>query len=255
MSRFDWKKAMKEYGNFDRLDSLPISVVIPVKNERDYIGSSIESVAPYVREVLIVANGSTDGSDIIAKEYESLFNNVKVYKTPGIGVSAARNLGASKSSGEIIYFLDADTLSSRETLNSIYESVGRGSEGGWTRLRADDPDFQSYYDWTNLWGLFGKSATGASMYITRNLLERLESVYGEVFPSHMTKNEDVVAAKRMMKIGRGVRRLNTEAITATDNISKKGIEGAWAERILNGVFSYLGGRIENESTPVKYSFA
>ena len=92
------------------------SVVIPVFNKKNYVQHAIESVLhqEYLSEVggvelIVVDDGSTDGSYIIA---EQTLQNVDIKTTlirkENGGVSSARNLGAKKANGTYICFLDAD---------------------------------------------------------------------------------------------------------------------------------------------------
>jgi glycosyltransferase involved in cell wall biosynthesis len=85
-----------------------ISVVIPVRNMERFLGEAIESalaqsLAPH--EVLVVDDGSTDGSAALAKSFGP---PARVIRCEPRGVSAARNTGVRESSGELIAFLDAD---------------------------------------------------------------------------------------------------------------------------------------------------
>lgn len=92
-----------------RLQSPLVSVVIPVYNCERYLVSSIDSVLHQSYEpieLIVVDDGSTDGSEEIIRHY----SNLTAFRQSHKGVSAARNLGVSKASGEYIAFLDADDL-------------------------------------------------------------------------------------------------------------------------------------------------
>lgn len=90
---------------------MDISVIIPVYNAALYINKCVESVVsfPYVREVIVIDDGSTDGSgdicDQLATDYSGL---IRVIHQPNRGVSAARNIGICFSHGEWLWFVDAD---------------------------------------------------------------------------------------------------------------------------------------------------
>lgn len=86
-----------------------ISVVIPLYNKAPHISRTIESVlAQTVKpdEIIIVDDGSTDGSYQIVENY--IGQGVKLIRQSNQGESAARNRGVSESNGTYIAFLDAD---------------------------------------------------------------------------------------------------------------------------------------------------
>jgi glycosyltransferase involved in cell wall biosynthesis len=87
-----------------------IAVVIPVRNGRDYIKAAVESVLDQTDEIVVVDDGSTDGS---GDAVSGLGAYVKVMANPGPhhGASIARNLGVAHSTTSLIAFLDADDLS------------------------------------------------------------------------------------------------------------------------------------------------
>lgn len=87
-----------------------VSVVIPVHNGAPYLGEAISSAhgqtAPPL-EVIVVDDGSTDGSAEVARGFGGL---VRVVAQPQSGASAARNRGVSLARGDYLAFLDADDL-------------------------------------------------------------------------------------------------------------------------------------------------
>ncbi|MCE0407708.1 glycosyltransferase [Klebsiella oxytoca] len=90
-----------------------VSVIIPVYNVKDYVLQAIDSVInqkvkPF--EVIIVDDGSTDGSgDIIDANYGQI-PFVKIIHTINQGLGQARNEGTMLASGEFIYYFDSDDL-------------------------------------------------------------------------------------------------------------------------------------------------
>jgi len=88
-----------------------VSVVIPALNEGenlvDTVRCVLEDTAYPDPEVVVVDDGSTDGS---GDRLSNIFRNdsrVGVVKAEGVGPASARNLGATRASGEILIFLDA----------------------------------------------------------------------------------------------------------------------------------------------------
>lgn len=86
-----------------------ISIVIPLYNKERSIGKTIRTVLNQScqdYEVVIVNDGSTDGSVEVVKSFSD--SRIRLVNQPNAGVSAARNRGVEESRGEIIAFLDAD---------------------------------------------------------------------------------------------------------------------------------------------------
>lgn len=85
-----------------------VSIIIPVYNEENYIGSCLTSVRQLdyradLIEVIVVDNGSEDRTIEIVKNF-----NCRIEVFPKINVSALRNRGAKIARGNILAFLDAD---------------------------------------------------------------------------------------------------------------------------------------------------
>jgi GT2 family glycosyltransferase len=93
--------------------SASLSVVIPCYNAERYLASTVDSVllqnGPDL-EVVIVDDGSRDGSaDLIRQRYGSV-SNVRLLQQANQGVAAARNHGVREARGEWIAFVDADDI-------------------------------------------------------------------------------------------------------------------------------------------------
>jgi len=85
-----------------------VSVVIPVFDGERFLGPAIESVLGQTRppeEVLVVDDGSTDGSAAVAAKFGG---RVRLLRQANQGAAAARNLGVSAAVGTWLAFLDAD---------------------------------------------------------------------------------------------------------------------------------------------------
>lgn len=94
----------------NRIEGL-VSIIVPVYNKKTYIETCLKNIArqSYTRfEVIIVDDGSTDGSSTLCDRYAKEYNWLKVIHTSNHGVSAARNTGMEISKGEWISFVDVD---------------------------------------------------------------------------------------------------------------------------------------------------
>lgn len=103
-------------------NTMHISVVIPLYNKRDSIIRALDSVFKQTvlpDEVIIVNDGSTDGSD---KMVELLNHSmVRLIHQKNAGVSAARNRGIDSAKNEWIAFLDADDVWKPDYLKEIFD--------------------------------------------------------------------------------------------------------------------------------------
>lgn len=88
-----------------------ISFVVPVYNASKYLDSCVCSILnqSYADiELLLVDDGSTDGSQGLCDQYAQKDERVRVFHKENGGVHTARNLGLQKASGEYVMFIDAD---------------------------------------------------------------------------------------------------------------------------------------------------
>jgi glycosyltransferase involved in cell wall biosynthesis len=87
-----------------------VSVVVPVYNVEPYLRRCLDSIVGQTYtdlEVLLIDDGSTDGSGGICDEYAQ-DERVRVLHTENCGVAQARNLGLSEAKGTYVVFLDSD---------------------------------------------------------------------------------------------------------------------------------------------------
>jgi glycosyltransferase involved in cell wall biosynthesis len=111
-----------------------VSAVIPVYNGERYLAEAIESVlAQDYRpvELIVVDDGSTDGSGDIARSYPL----VRYIRQTNRGVSVARNAGIAAGRGEFIAFLDADDVWTPDKLTVQMEYLLTHPEVGFSFAR------------------------------------------------------------------------------------------------------------------------
>lgn len=88
-----------------------ISIIVPVYNTEPYLARCINSILSQSFtdfELLLIDDGSTDGSGAICDAYADKDSRVRVFHKENGGVSSARNLGLDYAEGEWIYFADSD---------------------------------------------------------------------------------------------------------------------------------------------------
>lgn len=88
-----------------------LSIVIPIYNAERYLENCLLSILEQGYEeceILLVNDGSLDGSGALCEAYANRYANVRYQAQPNGGVSAARNTGIRMARGEYLLFLDAD---------------------------------------------------------------------------------------------------------------------------------------------------
>lgn len=88
-----------------------ISIVIPVYNAEKYLRECLDSVADQTYsniEVIMVNDGSKDGSEQICREYEQKDDRFHLISGPNHGASGARNIGLKRVTGDYVAFIDSD---------------------------------------------------------------------------------------------------------------------------------------------------
>src|SRR5215212_9169950 len=97
---------------------LKISVIIPVHNGGEAFRRCLSSLAvtvPPPDEVIVVADGDTDGSWRVAEEFGAQV--LRIF-TPG-GPAKARNAGARLAKGDILFFVDADVMIPSDVIERV----------------------------------------------------------------------------------------------------------------------------------------
>lgn len=100
-----------------------ISIIIPVYNSAQYIGECIQSVLDQTYrclEVLMIDDGSVDGSREICENISERDARFVVISQEHRGVSAARNRGLENATGQYLFFLDSDDVIHPRLLEELY---------------------------------------------------------------------------------------------------------------------------------------
>jgi len=144
-----------------------VSVVIAARNARATLSSTLRSVLGQTLddiEVIVVDDGSTDGTAVLAAEVGDA--RVSVRSIGGHGASAARNVGVAAATARYVSFIDADDLWTPEKLRAQWEALVR------------DPSAAVAYSWTILIDergdyLFAKTPSRYAGNVHRDLLTDL----------------------------------------------------------------------------------
>lgn len=129
----------------ERNPNVELSIVVPVYNEEHYVGDCLRSICASktkVRfEVVVIDDGSTDGSLAVCNEWATRDPRIRVVHQENRGFSGARNAGLDLAEGEVVMFVDSDDMVSETLVESLMGELKRtGAEvvsGGYTRMRKD----------------------------------------------------------------------------------------------------------------------
>ena len=98
-----------------------ISVIVPIYNIEKYLGICIESILDQTYQnldIIVVDDGSTDGSGPICDFYAGKDPRIRVFRSDHRGVSAARNIGIGNAKGAYITFIDSDDWVEPDTIEA-----------------------------------------------------------------------------------------------------------------------------------------
>lgn len=171
-----------------------ISIIIPIYNSEKSLKRCVDSILAQTFsdfELLLIDDGSTDGSAAICDEYHVKDSRVKVYHKENGGVCSARNLGLSEAEGDYIGWVDSDDFIEADMYERLYKAIiENSSEAAYCDYRfngkiCEQPDmsngkeafFQRYLlsQVSPLWITLVKK----NVYDRYELLFPLENIIGE----------------------------------------------------------------------------
>lgn len=150
-------------------DKLPVSVVIPNYNGKDYLEACIDSLMaskPAPREIIVVDNGSKDGSaDNLKAKYPGI---ILINHKENLGFTGAVNHGIVAAVQPFVFLLNNDTTIEPDCINKLYSAINadeRIFSAGALMLSLDYPDkVDNAGDSYNLLGYARSCATGKSRF-------------------------------------------------------------------------------------------
>ena len=180
-----------------------ISFIIPAYNEEALLGETLDAInlaaapigEPY--EVIVVDDGSTDRTAPIAAERGARVVPVRLRH-----IAAARNAGARTARGELLVFVDADTIMPGTVLTAALQAIEAGAVGGGAGAQQDTDDPR--------WGRVALSmaswimrqlkwAAGCFVFVRRDVFERVGGFDERYFAS-----EEIHLSRAVKKHGRFV---------------------------------------------------
>ena len=180
-----------------------ISFIVPAHNEEVLIGKCLASIRttmerlaePY--EVIVVDDASTDSTPQIAGQMGARVLRVEYRK-----ISAVRNAGARAASGEIFFFVDADTQINERAVSAALAVLRAGAAGGGCVFDFDGP--------TPLWGriilFFAVRAARVIRWVGGCFLFCTREAYRATggFSESLYAGEDLAFVQALKKVGRFV---------------------------------------------------
>lgn len=111
-----------------------MSIVIPALNAAGTIGSQLAALAAQEVdgswEVLVVDNGSVDGTVAVTRSFEQVIPDLRVVHCEQPGTGAARNAGAAAARGDLLLFCDADDVVGTGWIAAMVAALGRSDAVG-----------------------------------------------------------------------------------------------------------------------------
>jgi cellulose synthase/poly-beta-1,6-N-acetylglucosamine synthase-like glycosyltransferase len=180
-----------------------ISIVIPAWNEESVLGATLEALAVAIRhlakpsEVIVADDSSTDRTAEIARQY-----GARVITVHHRQISAVRNAGAREAQGDLLIFIDADTIVTPQTVSAAVQAVRGGAIGGGCAIRYSGriPTYLRVFIPIEVW--FAQKmriAFGCFLFCTR---EAFEGVGG--FDTSIYATEEVTMSLALHRQGRFV---------------------------------------------------
>lgn len=241
-----------------------ISVIVPVYNVKPYLRKCLDSIIGQTYrdlEILIIDDGSTDGSGKICDEYKR-DARVRVFHTENQGLSAARNRGLDEAQGEWIGFVDSDDWIDPD----MYECLLRGAE----EAEVDVVECGVYIEYKNKTIKRDRCALKtASVDEVRMLLKGEYStiVMDKLWKRHCFSHlrfpinrvyEDIATTFRLFEIANGVCKIENykyHYVRRNGSLSKvrdmKNLVGYWLSNLER--YEYLKDRVAEEEKHILFT--
>jgi glycosyltransferase involved in cell wall biosynthesis len=180
-----------------------ISFIVPAYNEELLIGPTLAAIHVAARdsgepyEVIVVDDGSTDRTAEVARE-----SGARVVRVECRQIAGTRNAGAREAAGEILIFVDADTVIAPPTLRATLAALAAGAVAGGASLRLDGqiPWHGRLLLWLVRAGMrIGRLAAGCYVFCTRAAFEAAGG-----FDERLFASEEIALSRALARHGRVV---------------------------------------------------
>lgn len=135
------------------MDGKMVSVIVPIYNTEQYLKKCIDSILgqSYDKlEIILVNDGSTDGSLAKCKEYEASDSRIMVVDKNNGGLSSARNAGLEVCNGDYITFVDSDDYLEKDAIEVLIKTANQCcADIVSMKLRPVDKNYEPLINYTN----------------------------------------------------------------------------------------------------------
>lgn len=205
-----------------------ISIVIPAYNEATTIEKTLQHLLlqkEHIHELIVVDGGSTDHTLSLAAPYANVYSSEK-------GRANQMNIGVTKSTGNVLVFIHADTLLPKDGLSLIKQSIISGNQSGRFRMRFDSEktSLKLFATYTRL-SCF--SYGDQCFFVTREIFDQLEGYRAEA------PFEDVDFYSRLKKISKPIILKETVTTSARRFLKSGSMKQKWINLFLVGLV-YFG---------------
>lgn len=108
------------------MPNIKVSVIVPVYNMQDSLCKCLDSILHQTyqnTEIILVDDGSTDGSIALCDQYDRLYDNVICIHQPNQGIASAMNKGIDLSNGNYLMFVDSDDYIDADMIDRLVNEI------------------------------------------------------------------------------------------------------------------------------------
>lgn len=173
-----------------KIDRPIISIIITFFNEELYLERCLQSVVSQSYsdfEVLLIDDGSTDDSLVVAKKFSNLLLNAKIISIENVGHAEARNIGLQNCTGTYVTFLDADDTLAPKMMEECIESIQERNSDILIcdfHIFSDDGKIEMQSKWHSSYSTISNTAEMANYFYQGKVVE---TVWAKVFLTEIAK--------------------------------------------------------------------
>jgi len=177
-----------------------ISIVMPAHNEERFVGPAVAAAIRSAKasglpfEVIVVDDSSTDRTATIAAE-----QGAKVIRIERSQIAATRNAGAAAAKGDVLFFIDADTLANPDAVRACLRAIRLGAVGGGCVFTFDAvlPRWaRALYPWAVVGARVFRLLGGCFLFCTRKAFDAVGGFDERYFAA-----EELIFIRKLKRIG------------------------------------------------------